>query len=296
MNIRKLPSVFFCVVLVTTRALADGARDWENIPIDTRILFLYYTYSNSEASVDPQLPIEGISVNAHVPIVRYASTFALGDRVAGFQMVVPYGIVDAQLDGTHYKTSTDGLGDISVIFLANIFGAPALTREEFRNWAPGQFLTGSLSVTAPTGSYERDALLNVGKNRWAFKPQLSYGVPFGDGGLLSINANVQFFTDNPENRGGRLEQAPLYGLEAHFSHDISNRAWLSLDSFYVHGGETRVASNDKDNPQSTLRLGISGSYSFTPTLAVSAAVSRTALRKDYTPAATTFSINVNHAF
>lgn len=296
MLITKPAGLLPCLALASAGALADGARDWENVPVDTQILFLYYTYSNSEASVEPSLPIDGVSVNAHVPIVRYASTFALGERVAGLQLVVPYGFVDAQLDGARYKTSTDGLGDVSAIFLANIFGAPALTREAFSGWTPGPFLTGSLSVTAPTGSYERGALLNVGKSRWAFKPQLSYGAPFGGGGLLSVNANVQLFTDNDRNRSGRLEQAPLYGLEVHLSHDVANRAWLSLDGFYAHGGETRVAGAGKDNPQRTLRLGVSGSYGFTPTTAMSAAVTRTARREGYTPAATTFSININHAF
>ncbi|WP_462384164.1 transporter [Pseudomonas sp. Marseille-QA0892] len=288
--------LYWFAALGAAEAFADGARDWENVPVDTNILFLYYTYSNTEASVEPSLPVEGVSVNAHVPILRYARTFAAGDRVAGFQLIIPYGFVDARLDGTRFRTSTDGIGDISAVFLVNVFGAPALTKREFRNWTPGQFLTASVSITAPTGSYDQDALLNVGKNRWAYKPQLSYGAPFGDGGLLSINANVQLFTDNSDGRNGRLEQKPLLGLEGHLSHDLNDRAWASLDAFYAYGGETRVAGADKHNRQNTLRLGISGSYSFTTTTAVSAAATRTVVRESYTPVGTTFSININHAF
>lgn len=287
---------FSTLASMPTSALADGARDWENVPIDTNILFLYYTFSNSEATVDPALPIEGVSVKAHVPIVRYARTFALGDRVAGFQLVTPYGFVNARLEGTRYKTSTDGLGDMMGIFLVNIFGAPALTKEEFKHWTPGQFLTASVAVTAPTGSYDRDDVLNIGKNRWILKPQLSYGLPFGQGNLLSINTNVQLFSDNNENRSGNLEQAPLYGLEAHLSHDLSSRAWIAADAFYAYGGQTHVANIYQHNRQKTLRLGISASYSFSPTTALSLGFTNTVVREDFTPAATTFSINVNRAF
>lgn len=297
MTARKPAVLLSCIAgLFAADALADGARDWENVPIDTNILFLYYTYSNSEASVDPSLPIKGVEVDAHVPLVRYARTFALGDRVAGFQLVLPYGFVDARLKGTRFSTSNEGLGDITAIILANLYGAPALTKREFQAWTAELFLTASLSVTIPTGVYEQDALLNVGKHRWAFKPQLSYGAPFGNGGLLALNANVQYFTNNTENRNGRLEQAPLYGLEAHLSHDVGDRAWLSVDTFYTYGGTTRVSSVNQDNRQKTMRFGISGSYSLTPTTAVSAAIARTIVREDYTPAATTFSININRAF
>lgn len=69
--------------LDTSPALADGARDWQNLPVDTNILFAYYTYSNTEATVDLSLPVEGVSVDAHVPILRYARTFGIAGKIAG---------------------------------------------------------------------------------------------------------------------------------------------------------------------------------------------------------------------
>lgn len=274
---------------------ADGARDWENVPIDTNILFAYYTYSNTEASVEPSLPIEGVSVDAHVPIIRYARTFRLGSQVGGFQLIAPYGFVNARLDGTRFRTSTSGLGDIGVVLIANLAGAPALTRKEFAAWTPDYYLTASLGVTAPTGRYNA-GLLNVGKNRWTFKPQLSYGNYFGRGGLLAVNVNVQLFTDNDENRAGRLQQAALLGIEAHASHDVGTASWVSFDAIYARGGETSVAGVDKENRQSTLRIGISGSHNLNATTAMSMSLTRSVARKAYTPASTNFSVNVNTVF
>lgn len=37
----------------------------------------------------------------------------------------------------------------------------------------------SLTITAPTGLYDADKLLNLGSNRWSFKPEIALSHPFG---------------------------------------------------------------------------------------------------------------------
>lgn len=278
-------------------AQADGARDWVNVPIDTNFLFLYYTYSNTNASIDSTLPIDGINVEANVPIMRYARSFDLNGNVGGFQLVVPYGFVDAEIGNTRLNTSTNGIGDITAIFIANIFGAPSLTVEQFAHWKPETYLTSSMFITAPTGNYDTDSLLNIGQNRWVFKPQLSWGAPFDWGGLLSVNGNVQFFTDNKKHLGSKtLKQDPIYSIEAHYSQNFSKSFWASLDAFYSYGGRTSVDDVVKDNLQSTLKLGVSASYNFTPFDAITASWNSTVAKRDSTPSGQTFSINVSHGW
>lgn len=285
------------LILASPSAFAQGARDWENVPVDTNILFLYYTYSNTEASVDPSLPIEGVSVDAHVPIARYARSFGIAGQAAGVQLIVPYGFVTARLDGTNLQTYSEGLGDVNAVFVMNIAGAPALTRREFATWQPNAYLTGSIGVTAPTGAYDAESLLNIGKNRWMVKPQLSYGKYFGPRTLLAVNGNVQLFGANDAYRGdGRLQQKALFGVDGHLSHDVGDRAWLSLDAVYAHGGTTKVDGVGQDNRQQTLRLGASGSVNLDRATAINLAFTRSVAKKDYTPSATTFSVNLNRAF
>ena len=295
--------VFLAVSLVgglslsTSPAFADGARDWQNLPIDTNILFAYYTYSNTEATVDLSLPVEGVSVDAHVPILRYARTFGIAGRTAGIQLIAPYGFINASVDGTRLRTSSHGLGDVSAIFLMNIAGAPALTKREFAQWQPRSYLTGSIGVTAPTGSYKGTRLVNIGKNRWTFKPQLSYGKYLDPHLLLAVNANVQLFTANNAYKGSdRQQQKALYGFEGHLSHDLGDRAWLSFDAIYAHGGMTKIEGVGQGNRQQTLRLGASGSFNFNSATAISAGFTHSVAKKDYTPETTTFSVNVNRAF
>lgn len=279
--------------LIGTGAQADGARDWLNAPADMNFIYYYYTYSNSETSISSPLPVDGAEVSAHVPILRYARTFDLGGRIAGVQLVVPYAFIDAQLTGARVGRSIDGIGDITAIFLTNIYGAPALSLQQFATWKPeGDYLTAAIGVTMPTGSYKETRLINPGKNRWAFKPQLAWGTPIDDKTWFTMNGAVELYQDNDDYfGGGKLEQDPLVTIDGHYSVNMNRAAWVSADAIWTTGGETEVNGVAKGNRQNTLRLGISGSMNFSPTDAVSAAITTTVAKKDYTANATTFQIS-----
>lgn len=285
------------LALAPAGARADGARDWLNVPIDMNFFYLYYTYSSSETAINAPLPVEGADVSAQVPILRYARTFELGGRIAGFQLVVPYAFVDADLTDTRVNRSVDGIGDVTAIFLANIFGAPALSRAAFASWQPETFLTGAVSVTAPTGSYDSNRLINPGKNRWALKPQLAWGSPITAQDWITVNGAVEFYQENDAYyRGRSLKQDPLATIDMHYSRSLNRAMWVSADAIYTYGGETRVDGQRKDNEQNTLRLGVSGSMSLSPTDAVSMAVTRTVAKQSHTADATTFQINYSKAW
>ena len=71
--------------------------------------------------------------------------------------------------------------------------------------APRKAIVGtSLTVTAPTGEYDNSKLINLGTNRWGFKPEVGVAVPKG---RWDIDAylGVWLFTDNDDFfPGGRL--------------------------------------------------------------------------------------------
>lgn len=128
----RLKALTLVAVLTAPAAYADGALDWMNLPVDTNMLFVYYTYSNNETEINSPLPIDGAEVSAHVPILRYARSFDLGGRIGGVQLVVPYAFIDAELMGTRINRSVDGIGDITAIFISNIYGAPARSASRCR--------------------------------------------------------------------------------------------------------------------------------------------------------------------
>jgi hypothetical protein len=56
----------------------------------------------------------------------------------------------------------------------------------------------SLTITAPTGLYQPNRLLNLGSDRWSFKREVALSHPFGPERKWEFDAyaNAGFYTDN----------------------------------------------------------------------------------------------------
>ena len=114
--------------------------------------------------------------------------------------------------------------------------------------------------------YTLPSSLNLGANRWAFKPEIGFVKGFGDT-YLDLTVAYEWYTDNDDPLGGdKLEQDPVLTLEAHVSHDITKAFYVSADYFYHWGGETSLDGVDQNNEQSnhawqgTLGFGIADNY------------------------------------
>ena len=55
---------------------ADNARDWQNIPIDLNMVFGYYNRIDTNTPIDTALPIDGLSLDADLYILRLARSFS----------------------------------------------------------------------------------------------------------------------------------------------------------------------------------------------------------------------------
>jgi hypothetical protein len=162
-------SLSLVVALVTlfpamTRAQgAPAARDFLNTPVNAGSFFLDYIHNESEteAASDSSLPN-----NERVSRLGAATllwSFPLGNRYAGVQLSGGYTSIEGT--GPLGNVEASGFSDPSIGFHANIFGLPALTKDQFAQAIPQTFLSAHLTVTAPLGSYDRDAPVNTGSNR-----------------------------------------------------------------------------------------------------------------------------------
>ncbi|MCP3018951.1 transporter [Cupriavidus basilensis] len=285
-------------------AAADGARDWMNLPIDTNLVYLYYNHVQSNTQLDTTLPVQGVNATMNMALVRYAYSFPVAGKTGGIQFLLPYSWASANIDSpiaplASREFSKNGTGDLTVVLAANLFGAPALTREAFAKATPQTLLTSAVFLTVPIGQYDRNKPVNFGGNRWVVKPQLAFNYPFGKS-MLSVNGNVSFYTENGEyfqpDGQGKLQQAPLGTLEAHYSYSFNRALWAAVDMVYSNGGQTRINGVKQDNAQNTLKLGVSGSFNFTPTDAVAASFLKTVGTPAGAANVKVFSINYNHAW
>ncbi|QGG09038.1 transporter [Enterobacter cancerogenus] len=285
------------LILLPLVAKADNARDWQNLPKDKNLIFGYYNNVKSNTDISSALPVDGVSVDADVYIFRYARTFDIDGRISAIQIIQPYASVSASLDNSRYFTGSlehENIGDTQVIFAHNLFGAPALSEEQFRQWKPETFLSAAFWLTLPTGDYDRNNTINIGANRWGFKPELAFGTPVGHS-WIELNSWINFYTDNKEyQQNSRLEQRPLYALEGHWSYSLSPAFWLSLDGSWAKGGETRVDGVLQDDEQENVLLGGTVGFMLSPHFGGMVAYTDTVDRREGSPDIATWTFRLQY--
>ena len=95
--------------------------------------------------------------------------------------MLPYAWISAsgQVEGQVKSVERSGFADLGLRLSVNLLGAPALSLSEFRDYRQDTIVGLSLVVTAPTGQYDSTKLVNVGTNRWSFKPGVGVSKALG---------------------------------------------------------------------------------------------------------------------
>jgi hypothetical protein len=239
-------------------------RTYTMAPIGINQLELDYGHASADASLDTSLEVVGAHFEQNAAAVSYARNFGMFGRLTWVKLNVPFASVSGSVAGTNISGSTTGAGDSSLQFTTLLAGGKALREEEFAAYNPGTTLALSMTLSAPTGKYDADRLLNLGSNRWSFKPEFAVSHPFGPDQSWEVDAyfNVYFFTDNTEYHGTEiLRQEPLPGVELHFSHDLTRTIWASFDLRYSFRGDTIVEGSNQNDAQELLVAGAEASWS-----------------------------------
>lgn len=256
---------FSCLVLaalhIPDRACSqfNDPRAYENTPVGTNQLELGYAYVHANASLDTSVVVAGARLNVNQGIIDYTRYFGFLHRLMWVEATVPVAGLSGSISGANIQSSTTGAGDSSYALAMLLKGGPALTAEKFKHYRPTTALGLSLTVTAPTGSYQPNKILNLGSGRWSFKPELAWSHPFGGEQKWDFDAyaNVSFFTDNVAYHGNEiLRQGALPGIEGHLSYSFTDNLWASLDSRYSFRGSTAVNGVPQDNAQQNFILGV----------------------------------------
>ena len=254
--------VIICLALAVLQTHASAQfndpRTYQNAPVGINQLELAYAYVRSNTSIDTSFIISGAKFNLNQGLIDYTRYFGLLHRTAWVEASVPIANLNGSITGTGITGSTTGTGDSGYSAAILLKGGPALSPEQFANAETTTSIGLSLSITAPTGQYDPNKLLNLGSDRWSFKPELAISRPFGpeQRWVFDAYANTYLYTDNTSYRGAQvLRQRALLGLEGHISYTFNNTIWASLDTRYSFGGDTTVSGVNQDNSQGNFVLG-----------------------------------------
>ena len=246
------------------RAQEMEPRAYSRAPVGTQTVILTYAHQSGDVFTDSALPLTDVSVSLNSFSLGYARTLGLAGRQMNVGVFVPY--VFGKVNGTVFEerreVSRSGLGDIRIRVTQMLTGSPALKAKEFASFKRKTLIGASLSVIIPTGQYDPRRLVNVGSNRWAFKPEIGISKPLGNW-TFELAAGAWLFT--PNNNffdGNRREQKPLLSLQAHVSYTIRPRMWVAVGGTYFNGGRTIVNKVLNSDMQNNVRLGATFSYPF----------------------------------
>jgi hypothetical protein len=240
------------------RAQFTEAHNYDNTPIGVNQIELAYAYVHANASLDTSVIVAGAKLNLNQGSISYTRYFGFVHRLVWVEASVPLAGLSGSVSGTNIHGSVTGTGDSSYAVSALLKGGPALTVDQFANYKPTTSVGLSLTVSAPTGQYNSNKILNLGSDRWSFKPELALSHPFGPEQKWQVDAyaNAYFFTDNTSFHGVKiLRQEPMPGIEAHISYSPINSLWASLDTRYSFRGSTLVNGDNQNNSQQNFILG-----------------------------------------
>ena len=248
-------------------------RAYLPLPVSSNAVIVTYGFSDGELLFDPTLPITDATGTIHAPVLTLYHAFDLFGRSANVTGSLPFAAGDFEglVSGLERAAHRSGMADIMVRMAVNLLGAPSLSPAEFvKTPLPRSMLGASLKVLAPTGKYDPTLLINVGTNRWAFKPELGYTRRAGPV-TVDMYAGVWFFTTNNEFYNGgataplnRRTQETIGAFEFHVSYDVKPRLWISADINYWRGGRTAVNGRESTNSlQANSRVGVTGSVPLT---------------------------------
>jgi hypothetical protein len=231
-------------------------RSYSNAPIGVNFLIAGYAYTRGGVAFQ-SLPITNPNLHTSSAVVAYAKVLDLWGQSAKFDAIVPYTWLSGTADyhGESVTRRVDGFGNSAFRLSVNLYGAPALTLKEFADWEQDLIIGASLRVLAPWSQYDDQKLVNIGTNRWSFKPEIGISKAVGPW-TLEFAAAATFYTRNDDFFGGNsLSQDPLYSLQGHLIYGFRSGIWASLDGTYFAGGRTTLNGVLNSDLQQNWRVG-----------------------------------------
>jgi len=228
-------------------------------PVGVAFLLVGWSRSTGAVLTDPTLPISDIKATVDIAPAGVGYTFNVAGKVAQAVVALPYAWADVsgQVFEQSRTVTRSGLADTRIRFAVNLRGNDAMGIRDFVK-APRRTIVGvSVVVSAPTGQYYADKLINIGTNRWAFKPEVGLSVPKGKWDLDAYLGTWLFAGNDDYFPGGvNRTQSALAALQGHGAYTFRPRLWLAADGTWYVGGKPTVGEGTPGAQVNNVRLGL----------------------------------------
>ena len=278
-------------ICAAAQELEPGAY-WP-LPTSVRIVTVVNSLNWGDVAFDPSAPIDEASAAINTTAFVYTQVFNLAGRSANATLVLPVvgGHIEGLFLGEPAETGRFGLADPRLKLAMNLYGAPAMTPKEFASYRQGRIVGVSLIVAPPLGQYDSARLINIGTNRWSFKPEIGVSTTRGSW-VLEAMAGVWLFTDNTDFFGGRTrQQDSVVATQVHVTYKFTRSMWLAGDANYFTGGQTTIGGKENLDLQRNSRIGATFSSAINRRQAVRMSISRgayTTIGADFTSIAASY--------
>jgi len=249
----------FLLLFLPIMGAAQELQPRAYFPAPIGLNFFGVSYSGNAGGLlfDPSLPVEDAHVNANIAAVSVGGVLNAFGRTSQALAVLPYVVADVSgtVAGIQAARHRSGLADSTFRLATNIYGAPAMHVKEFAKYQPKTLVGLSLTLTAPTGQYDPNVLINIGTNRWAFKPEIGISHFVGKWEFETA-LGAWLYTENSKFYGGTYrKQDPLGSIQVHVVRILPRRMWLAFDGTFYTGGRTYVGETIQATYQANTRFG-----------------------------------------
>jgi hypothetical protein len=287
----RIPAFFVAlsiVVLLSTPALAidDGARAyWKGRDginaFSFQTLNMNLQASDSQQFAPGQYIYANADTEANLFIANYFHYTTLFNRPASYAVSLVGGSVDVAVDasspisptpGLAYSESASGYADPSLMLTVNLIGAPPIkTNFDVIDYEPTWTLDVSTMLSLPVGEYDDSKLVNLGQNRWLGRVALPFNYHFGvftPGYRKSfeVTPSVWIFAENDDFMGQKLENDPIFQVEAHLTNDFTPHFYGSIDLLYRKGFQSELDGVEMGGELDLGNLGFTLNYEATDNL------------------------------
>ena len=244
MHRRRATALFAALALfgLEARPQAIEPRAYSNAPVGVNFAIAGIAFTRGSLEFPAASFLTDAKLTTQTAVVAYARALDLWGKSGKFDVILPYMFLsgNALFAGAPVEREVDGLVDPHFRLSVNFYGAPALRLEDFRSYQQDLIIGASLQVSAPLGQYDRTRLVNIGGNRWSFKPELGVSKAFGAWTIEGKFA-ATFFTANDDFFvGRRREQDAIASVQANVIYAFANGVWMSIDGTYYVGGRTTL--------------------------------------------------------